>query len=603
MATVTNTVKLPDGSTPNRVDVVIELVASTTGKAAGWITATDVTLEATVRPTVTNGAWTASLTPNADITPSGSVYKVTEYVDKTRYTHYIEVGSGGGSLFDLLTDAPATIESSALSAHKSQSTGAHAASAISVTDSGGYYTGTTVEAALAEVGADVAAIPAQTFPLELLSFTMNPTSTIDGMVTDGDATTASGWYGAASGGTMAESVIPLYGNPASLKFSFVVKVTKGTASSESRVGLHINGTVGTVPSSGHYTFTVGYKQGVGLCFVRDNVGPDVVILADSSLTDGQQYRINCVYDKVASGAEGTYTRLTVRAASLADARAAALASTTVNHLTFTPITNLVVKSNVAAGGIRDLQVVSPMLAGLAMPTTATHYSVTVDSDAQQAYWMVPAKPSNPTRLVVLCHGAGGTPANLDSDVPVGIRDFSEGLSRAGFAVIYHGLHGDNWGNASALADIVEIFEMVRDNYDERVRLYMAGISMGALAATLSALNADLPVRAVYTIDGVFDLEQMFGQPSYTAGIAAAHPSGQTSRDAANPMLMSGSLWSGVPFRMVASASDTAVSKTLHADAWAAKSGITSSTLTVTGIHIASSHFLPVDAANFFLTYP
>ena len=65
MATVTNTVKLPDGSTPDRVDVVIELVASTTGRAAGWITATDVTLEATVRPTVTNGAWTASLTPNA----------------------------------------------------------------------------------------------------------------------------------------------------------------------------------------------------------------------------------------------------------------------------------------------------------------------------------------------------------------------------------------------------------------------------------------------------------------------------------------------------------------------------------------------------------
>ena len=113
MATVTNTVKLPDGSTPDRVDVVIELVASTTGRAAGWVTATDVTLEATVRLSVTNGAWTASLTPNADITPSGSVYKVTEYVDKTRYTHYIEVGSGGGSLFDLLVDPPASLATAA----------------------------------------------------------------------------------------------------------------------------------------------------------------------------------------------------------------------------------------------------------------------------------------------------------------------------------------------------------------------------------------------------------------------------------------------------------------------------------------------------------
>jgi len=113
VATVTNTIKLPDGTVPGRVDVVIELVASETGKAAGWVTASDVTLGAVVRPTVTGGVWTASLTPNADITPSGSVYKVTEYVDKTRYTHYIEVGSGGGSVHDLLVDPPASLPSAA----------------------------------------------------------------------------------------------------------------------------------------------------------------------------------------------------------------------------------------------------------------------------------------------------------------------------------------------------------------------------------------------------------------------------------------------------------------------------------------------------------
>ena len=133
MATVANTVKLPDGSTPDRVDVVIELVASTTGKAAGWITATDVTLEAVVRPTVTNGAWTASLTPNDQIDPAGSVYKVTEYVDKTRYTHYIEVGSGGGSVFDLLTDPPGSIDATGLSAHAASAT-AHGLGGANVSD-------------------------------------------------------------------------------------------------------------------------------------------------------------------------------------------------------------------------------------------------------------------------------------------------------------------------------------------------------------------------------------------------------------------------------------------------------------------------------------
>lgn len=106
MATVTNTIKLPDGSTPSHCAVEIELVASESGAAAGWITATDVTILSKVRPTVTNGAWSASLTPNADIDPAGTVYKVTEYADKTRVVNYIEVGSGGGTVHDLLTTAP-----------------------------------------------------------------------------------------------------------------------------------------------------------------------------------------------------------------------------------------------------------------------------------------------------------------------------------------------------------------------------------------------------------------------------------------------------------------------------------------------------------------
>lgn len=152
MATVANTIKLPDGTTPSYAAVVIELVASTTSRAAGWITASDTTILSVARPTVTAGAWTASLTPNADITPSGTVYKVTETADKVRYIHYIEVGSGGGSVFDLLVDPPATLASAALSAHIADTSGAHAASAISVSDSGGYYAGADVETVLADVG-------------------------------------------------------------------------------------------------------------------------------------------------------------------------------------------------------------------------------------------------------------------------------------------------------------------------------------------------------------------------------------------------------------------------------------------------------------------
>ena len=159
MATVTNTIKLPGGITPTSAAVEIELVASTTTKAAGWVTATDVTILAAYRPTVTAGAWTADLTPNADITPSGTVYRINEYANGKRYTHYIEVGPGGGTVHDLLVDAPASLATAgseaftnaAVATHAGLTAGAHAATAVTVADADGNFSATTVETVLAEL--------------------------------------------------------------------------------------------------------------------------------------------------------------------------------------------------------------------------------------------------------------------------------------------------------------------------------------------------------------------------------------------------------------------------------------------------------------------
>lgn len=164
MAIVTNTIKLPGGVTPTSAACEIELVASTTTKAAGWVTATDVTILATYRPTVAAGAWTADLTPNADISPTGTVYRINEYANGKRYTHYIEVGSGGGTVHDLLVDAPASLATAgseafttaAVATHAGLTAGAHAATAVTVADSAGYFSGATVETALAEVGEHIA---------------------------------------------------------------------------------------------------------------------------------------------------------------------------------------------------------------------------------------------------------------------------------------------------------------------------------------------------------------------------------------------------------------------------------------------------------------
>ena len=158
MATVTNTIKLPDGTAPTYAAVTIELVASTSGHAAGWVNATDVTVLASANPTVTAGAWTASLTPNADIDPAGTVYRITEHAGRYRYVHYISVGSGGGTVHDLLVDAPTSLPTAPLTAHLADTADAHDASAVSVLDTAANFAGSDVEAVLAEIAASHTAV-------------------------------------------------------------------------------------------------------------------------------------------------------------------------------------------------------------------------------------------------------------------------------------------------------------------------------------------------------------------------------------------------------------------------------------------------------------
>lgn len=110
MAVVTNSVALPDGSTPGAMSVTIELVASESGSAPGWRIVDDTTIESLASVDVSNGSWSADLVPNDEIDPQGTAYRVTEYVDRRRYVHFISVGSAGGAVHQLLVDSPAASE-------------------------------------------------------------------------------------------------------------------------------------------------------------------------------------------------------------------------------------------------------------------------------------------------------------------------------------------------------------------------------------------------------------------------------------------------------------------------------------------------------------
>jgi hypothetical protein len=70
------------------------------------------------------GIWTADLVPNADITPAGTVYKISRRTaDGNRYDDLISVPESESTLnvSDLLTDPPGALESSALAAHMADS--------------------------------------------------------------------------------------------------------------------------------------------------------------------------------------------------------------------------------------------------------------------------------------------------------------------------------------------------------------------------------------------------------------------------------------------------------------------------------------------------
>ena len=180
MATVTNTIKLPDGSIPTRATCEIELVASETSRAAGWVAATDVAVLSKAYVTVTNGAWSASLTPNSDIDPTGTVYKVTERVGSISYVNYIEVGSGGGTVHDLLTAGPSGPVFDSLAEHAALTTAHSNPFTICQLSAAASDNAATLTAAAASGG--LVLLPAGTY-----AFTTSPTipsnCTVQGMGT------------------------------------------------------------------------------------------------------------------------------------------------------------------------------------------------------------------------------------------------------------------------------------------------------------------------------------------------------------------------------------------------------------------------------------
>lgn len=104
---VTHDLGLPDGTIPRRADIAIRLA----GKGYPWTTIEGsvgvLSVGGIARPQVdSTGTWTASLIPNALLSPAGTVYEVRERFGGRESILFISVGLTGGRVPDLLASAP-----------------------------------------------------------------------------------------------------------------------------------------------------------------------------------------------------------------------------------------------------------------------------------------------------------------------------------------------------------------------------------------------------------------------------------------------------------------------------------------------------------------
>ncbi|WP_176337580.1 alpha/beta fold hydrolase [Kocuria salina] len=235
---------------------------------------------------------------------------------------------------------------------------------------------------------------------------------------------------------------------------------------------------------------------------------------------------------------------------------------------------------------------------------------TVDSAGINVrYWLPPAESMGAgAPLVIYCHQLSG-----NEQIPRGYWAYPmiHAAIQQGCMVAASRAHGDNWGNAASLTDVVNEYNLM--NAIKPVsKVVLVGASMGGLDAALTAAKKTLPtgkLKGVYLIDPVLDLNWAYtASPGGTANgfqssINAAYgvtsfaeiPAGHSplnSYDAAN--------YAGLRWRIYASAADVTVSKAANAVPFHTKiTGVATESAVVhhdTGGHTASAPV--IDFAEF-----
>jgi acetyl esterase/lipase len=211
----------------------------------------------------------------------------------------------------------------------------------------------------------------------------------------------------------------------------------------------------------------------------------------------------------------------------------------------------------------------------------------------------------PVPLVLYMHGSGGNATSPITDIDTTVYS---ALVANGFAVASSDQHGNNWGNDSAVADMVTLYKYVTARYAVGPILLM-GQSMGGLSSLRTLAARQIPgVVGWLGIYPVTNLANLYSLGTYTSAIKTAYGIASDGSDyasktaGADPNLLDASLFRGVPMRFYASTGDAVVPRAQNSDLLAARVANINPEATIvvcSGNHGDLSHFQPSDVVSFF----
>lgn len=231
------------------------------------------------------------------------------------------------------------------------------------------------------------------------------------------------------------------------------------------------------------------------------------------------------------------------------------------------------------------------------------YSLTeLTVGGQSAEYLVP--PSQSGTLVLYHHGSGEAQAawRVDTLKP----DLRESLLGAGHILAASAARGNNWGNQLSVDDYVALYNDAVSRFSVSKVIFLSQ-SMGGISGLLAVVDGRVPVDGWLGIFPACNLANNYANIGFTDAIKSAYGIAADGSDYAaktaghDPVLLSGNLFTGLPMRFYASASDTTVTKADNTDAMAALvSGYAaeSDVVVCTGGHGDGSHFQPSDVLSF-----